>query len=76
MEQKKISKPYSPEFRERAVRLVMEHRADYRSSSAAHSAIAGKLGCSPASLRAWCQQAQRDGGERLGPSSAEKARIK
>lgn len=76
MEQKKISKPYSPEFRERAVRLVMEHRADYRSESAAYVAISGKLGCSADSLRAWCQQAQRDGGERPGLSSAEKARIK
>jgi transposase-like protein len=76
MEQKKISKPYSPEFRDRAVRLFMEHREDYRSESSAYVAIAGKLGCSADSLRAWCRQAQRDGGMRPGPSSAEKARIK
>ena len=76
MEQKKISKPYSPEFRERAVRLFLEHRADYRSESAAYSAISGKLGCSADSLRAWCQQAGRDGGERPGPTSAQLARIK
>ena len=37
---------------------------------------AGKLGCSPDSLRVWMRQAQRDGGERPGPTSAEIARIK
>ncbi len=88
MEQRKTSKPYSPvtwqgienaregEFRERAVRLLMEHRADYLREAAALTAIAGKLGCSPDSLRFWSRQVQRDGGERPGLSSAEKARIK
>ena len=73
---KKTSKPYSLEFRERAVRLVMEHRDDYQSEAAGLSAIAGKLGCSPDSLRTWVRQTQRDGGERPGPTSAEIARIK
>ena len=73
---KKTSKPYSPEFRERAVRLAMEHRDEYQSEAAALTAIAGKLGCSPDSLRVWVRQAQRDGGERPGPTSAEIARIK
>ena len=76
MEQKKTSKPYSPDFRERAVRLLMEYRDDYRSEAAALTAIAGKLGCSPDSLRVWVRQVQRDGGERPGQTSAEKARIK
>ena len=76
MEQKKSLKPYSPEFREPAVRLLMEHRADYRSEAAALVAIAGKLGCSPDSLRVWVRQGQRDGGERPGQTTAEKARIK
>ena len=40
------------------------------------TAIASKLGCSPDSLRVWVRQAQRDGGERPGQTSAEKARIK
>ena len=74
--QKKTSKPYSPEFRERAVRLLMEHRDDCQSEAAALTGIAGKLGCSPDSLRVWARQVQRDGGERPGPASAEKARIK
>ncbi|SDP72104.1 hypothetical protein SAMN04488512_1315 [Sulfitobacter litoralis] len=41
---KKTSKPYSPEFRERAVRLAMEHRDEYRSEAALFTAIASKLG--------------------------------
>jgi transposase len=75
-QKKKTSKPYSPEFRERTVRLVMEHRDDYQSEAAALTAIAGKLGCSPDSLRVWMRQIQRDGGERPGQTSPEKARIK
>ena len=74
--QKKTTKPYSPEFRERAVRLLLEHRDEYQSEAAALTAIAGKLGCSPDSLRVWARQVQRDGGERLGPTSEEKARIR
>jgi transposase-like protein len=70
-QKKKTSKPYSPEFRERAVRLLVEHRDEYQSEAAALTAIAGKLGCSPDSLRDWVRQAQRDGGERPGPTSAE-----
>ena len=73
---KKTAKPYSPEFRERAVRLAMEHRDEYQSEAAALTAIAGKLGCSPDSLRVWMRQVQRDGGERPGPTSAEISRIK
>ena len=75
-QKKKTSKPYSPEFRERAVRLLLEHRDEYQSEAAALTAIAGKLGCSPDSLRVWVRQAQRDGGERPGQTTAEKARIK
>jgi len=75
-QKKKTTKPYSPEFRERAVRLLMEHRDVYQSEAAALTAIAGKLGCSPDSLRVWARQVQRDGGERPGQTSEEKARIK
>ncbi len=75
-QKKKTSKPYSPEFRERAVRLLLEHRDEYQGEAAALVAIAGKLGCLPDSLRVWVRQAQRDGGERPGLTSADKARIK
>ena len=75
-QKKKTAKPYSPEFRERAVRLAMEHRDEYQSEAAALTAIAGKLGCSPDSLRVWMRQVRRDGGERPGQTTAEKGRIK
>ncbi len=54
----------------------MEHRDDYQSEAAALTAIAGKLGCSPDSLRVWMRQVQRDGGERPGQTTAERARVK
>ena len=58
------------------MRLAMEPRDDYQSEAAALTAIAGKLGCSPDSLRVWMRQVQCDGGERPGQTSAEKAPIK
>lgn len=76
MEHKKVSKPYSPEYRERAVRMLAEHRHDYRSEGAALTAISSKLGCSSDSLRDWSRQSQRDCGAIAGPTSAEKTRIK
>ena len=73
-------RPYTPtypaELRERGVRLFREHRGEYASDNAAYRAIAPKLGCSPDSLRVWCQRAERDAGERPGLTSAEKDRIK
>ena len=56
--------------------MVRENRADYSSDTAAYRAIAPKLGCSPDSLRVWCQQAERDAGRLAGLTSAEKDRIK
>ena len=76
MESKKHTPKYTAEFRERGVRLYREQRPDYTSDNAAYRAIASKLGCSHDTLRAWCIQAARDAGERSGPSSEEKARIK
>ncbi len=76
MTQRKPTPTYTAEFRARGVRLFKENRADYASDNAAYRAISSKLGCSPDSLRAWCQQAERDAGERVGLSSEEKARLK
>jgi len=67
---------YPAELRERGVRLFRENRVNYSSDSAAYKAIAPKLGCSPDSLRVWCQQAERDEGQRAGLTSQEKDRIK
>ena len=76
MMQKTHTPAYPAELRERGVRLFRENRSDYTSDNAAYRAIAPKLGCSPDSLRVWCQQAERDAGERAGLTTAEKDRIK
>ena len=72
----KASKSYSPEVRERAVRMVFEHEGDHASQWAAISSIAGKIGCTPETLRLWVRQAERDAGRRAGPTSAESERVK
>jgi transposase-like protein len=69
----RTAKPYSPEFRERAVQLALEHRNDYQSETAALTATASKLGCSPYSLRVWVRQTHRDGVERPDQTTIEKA---
>jgi transposase-like protein len=76
MTSRRFTPAYPAEQRERGVRLFRENRADYTSDTAAYKAIAPKLGCSPDSLRVWCQQAERDAGQRTGLTCAEKDRIK
>ena len=68
--------PYSPEVRERAVRMYFDHRPEYPSEWAAMTGIAGKLGMTPETLRKWVRQTEVDGGRRPGLSSEEAARIK
>jgi transposase len=67
---------YSPEVRERAVRMVFEHQAEHESQWAAIVSIAGKIGCTPESLRKWVRQAERDQGKRAGLTSTEQERLK
>ncbi len=52
------TKRYSPEVRERAVRLVIEQRSQYPSLWATICSIASKMGCTPETLRAWCKHAE------------------
>jgi len=72
----KHSPPFSPEVRERAVRLVREHESEHGSQWAAIQSIAAKIGCSGETLRNWVRQAERDRGVRAGPTTEESERIK
>ena len=67
---------YSPELRERAVRMAMDNRSDYPSEWAAFTAISKLLGMSPETLRTWVRRAQVDGGSRPGLTTDERAQLK
>ena len=67
---------YSPEVRERAVRMVLEHQGDYPSQWQAIRSIASKIECSPDSLKNWVRQADVDNGKEEGVSSDDRERIK
>ena len=72
----KTSTNFSPEVRERAVRMVREHQGEHESQWAAMGSIATKSGCTAETLRRWVRQAERDRGERAGATTAERERIK
>ena len=67
---------FTPEMRERAVRMVKEHRGEHPSLWAAIESIAAKVGCVPQTLHTWVKQHEIDAGQREGVSTAEAQRIK
>src|SRR5262245_7574232 len=67
---------FSPEVRERAVRMVVEHANEHRSQWAAITSIAEKIGCAAETLRGWVRRAERDAGTRPGLTTDERARLK
>lgn len=67
---------YSPEVRERAVRLVREQRAEHESEWATITSVAAKMGCTAETLRGWLRQHERDTGARDGLTTADKERVK
>jgi transposase len=67
---------YPRELRERAVRLVREHRREYPSEWAAISSIAGKLGATAETVRHWVRRAEVDNGQRPGVTTEERERIR
>lgn len=70
------SNKFSPEVRERAVRMVQEHRGEYPSLWAAVDSIAPKIGCVPQTLLTWVQRHEVDTGVRDGVTTAEAQRVK
>ena len=67
---------YSPELRERAVRIVFDHTPDHPSQWATIRSVAEKVGCPVEVLRRWVRQAERDRGERPGLTTDERHRLK
>jgi len=60
------STKFSPEVRERAVRMVQEHRGEYPSLWATIESIAPKIGCVPVTLHEWVKRSEIDSGQRSG----------
>jgi transposase-like protein len=69
-------KRYSPEVKERAVRMLLEHEQEYESRWAAMESIASKIGCSAETLRSWVKQEEIDTGRRGGLTSDDRARLR
>ena len=67
---------YSPEVRERAVRMVHEQESSYSSRWAAVSSIAQKIGCTAETLRKWVERAEIDAGRRPGTTTSEFEELK
>jgi transposase len=67
---------FSPEVRERAIRLVVEQEGEHESQWAAIRSVAAKIGCSAETLRSWIRQTERDQGKRAGLTTSERERLK
>ena len=70
------SNKFSPEVRERAVRMVQEHRGEYPSLWAAIESIAPKIGCVPQTLHEWVKRVEVDTGVREGVTTSEAQLMK
>ncbi len=73
---KREMKKYSPEVRERAVRMVLEHAAEYPSRWAAECSVAAKIGCNAATLHEWVKRKEIDQGTRAGVPTDTAEKIK
>ena len=67
---------FSAELRQRAVRMVVEHRDEYRSEWATLESIAPKVGCKPETLRIWLRQSEQDRGEPAGSPTDDREKIR
>ena len=74
---RKTTNKFSPEIRERSVRMVLDHEADYPSRWTAILAVSQKIGCAPSTLNDWIKKTEVDSGKRAGVTTdlAEKMKA-
>ena len=76
MDKKEKAKKYSPELKERVVRMVLESRPDHPSLWSAGESIARKIGCVPQTLLEWVRKHEIDSGTRGGVTTEDRERVK